>query len=96
MKFRKKPVVVEAMQFRASNYQEILDWVGSKWPHDRNSSAGAYGNNENGIFVAVGMWIQTLEGKMDAMPEDWIIRGIKGEYYPCKPGIFAATYEPVA
>jgi hypothetical protein len=93
-KFRKKPVVIEAVQFDPCKYQDILDWIGSAWPNDHNAPAGVYGNNENGVFVAVGMWIKTLEGKMDAMPQDWIIRGIKGEFYPCKPDIFAATYEP--
>lgn len=43
-----------------------------------------------------GCRIETLEGTMEAMPGDWIIRGVKGEFYPCKPDIFTATYEPVA
>ena len=47
------------------------------------------------IFVAAGMEIDTLEGTMTASMGDWIIRGIQGEFYPCKADIFAATYEPV-
>jgi hypothetical protein len=92
-KYRKKPVVIEAMQFTGHNYQEILDWLGSKWPFDRDAKAGAYGNGAGKNFVSIGLWIATLEGKMDAMPDDWIIKGVKGEFYPCKPDIFAATYE---
>ena len=61
MKFRKKPVVVEAWQWNGPGYLSI----------------------------------PTLEGLMSANPGDWIITGIKGERYPCKPDIFAATYEAV-
>ena len=77
--FRKKPVVIEAWQFTG------LDGVRSapSWviAQDRIGS--------NSLFI------KTLEGVMEASPGDWIIRGVAGEIYPCKPGIFAATYEPV-
>lgn len=78
MKFRKKPVVIEAIQFLGDeNGQQIVDWIGK---HD----CGFYGTL---------MTINTLEGQMSAQCDDWIIRGVKGEFYPCKPDVFAETYE---
>jgi hypothetical protein len=82
--FRKKPVVIEAVQFTDSpqNTHDILSWVGDR-AHVRHDGA------ENGEIV-----IQTLEGDHLARVGDWIIKGVAGEFYPCKPNIFAATYEP--
>lgn len=77
--FRKKPVVVEAVQYHGGNWDECARFIG---PSIRGA-AGDY-----------ALSIQTLEGIMEALPGDWIIRGVKGEHYPCKPDIFAATYEP--
>ena len=77
MKFRKKPVEIEAVQYTGDNGREIGEFVGYA---DRN---------ESNQFV-----ISTLEGKMCANPGDWIIKGVQGEFYPCKPDIFAATYDP--
>lgn len=76
MKFRKKPVVVEAVRFTV-NFDEIEAFVGgdAEW--------------RGGELV-----VATLEGPLRASPGDWIIKGIKGEFYPCKPDIFAQTYEP--
>ncbi len=75
MKFRKKPVVVEAEQF----------WPGTEpWP--------------DGVKGCVGypFWVDTLEGDHHiVLPGDWIITGVKGEKYPCKPDIFETTYEKV-
>lgn len=86
-KFRKKPVVIEAMRVAAdnANIKEVLIWIhGVEWA----------GNA--GISPSDGeLFIYTLEGAMTAEPGDWVIRGIKNEFYPCKPDIFAATYEPV-
>lgn len=91
--FRKKPVVIEAWQVwllgpNASKYFDEMP----QWLED------AYGE---GIVSTVGsdtdkskIRIKTLEGNMLADDGDWIIRGIKGELYSCKPDIFAATYEP--
>lgn len=76
-KYRKKPVVIEAMQCTYENVPAILAWVGSS---ARLVSEGA---------VA----IDTLEGEMWATEGDFVIKGIKGEFYPCKPDIFQATYE---
>ena len=76
-KFRKRPVVIEAIQF-AGNFAEIEQFVGGD------------AEFRNGELV-----IATLEGAMHASPQDWIIKGIQGEFYPCKPDIFEATYEEI-
>lgn len=76
-KYRKKPVVIEAIQFTC-NFDEIEDFVG-----------GDAEFREGKLVVA------TLEGAMQAKIGDFIIKGIKGEFYPCKPDIFEATYEKV-
>ena len=80
MKLRKKPVVIEAMQYNGTvgSMMDISKWSGG------NTKMAATGN----------LAIQTLEGRMEAAPNDWIIKGVKGEFYPCKPDIFEATYEP--
>lgn len=80
MKFRKKPVVIEARLFDPGiDYDEALDVV--KW-------CGGAADSE-------GCLIHTLEGDHLAQFGDWIIKGVKGEFYPCKPDIFEATYEKV-
>jgi len=82
MKFRKKPVVINAMQFSGDNYLEVMKWA--------EGLAG-----QQGWSFSVGqISIDTLEGSMCADKGDWIICGVKGEFYPCKPDIFDATYEP--
>lgn len=82
MKFRKKPVVVEAEQFMAIGGFPSLGVM--PWP------------DENGCQPRDMSWgyIDTLEGRMHVSHGDWIITGIKGEKYPCKPDIFEKTYEP--
>ncbi len=93
MKFRKKPVVIEAVQWTGDNLAEVLDFTGKhpKWNEwfENWKAYEAYVKANGDIFK-----ILTLEGTMKASPGDWIIRGVKGEHYPCKPDIFAATYEP--
>jgi hypothetical protein len=84
-KFRKKPVEIEAWQFEAPEFMAQPPWIGyAMMKGDMNFHGG-----ENPYYS-----IKTLEGVMRAIPGDWIIRGVKGELYPCKPDIFAATYEP--
>ena len=96
MKFRKKPVEVEAMLLAAeTNETEFLD------PNTRAHAEIAgwmMGHGFRGFRVVgehrpFGLAINTLEGTMTADPGDWIIRGVQGEFYPCKPDIFEATYE---
>lgn len=85
-KFRKKPVVIEAIQFVGKeSFPAILDWT--------NFAVAATGRKtEDGQWYPV-VEIETLEGTVTASPGDWIIRGVKGELYPCKPDIFEQTYE---
>jgi hypothetical protein len=78
MKFRKKPVVIEATQwFKDGDHYAVMNYE-SHEPDMRGSG-----------------WIITLEGGHIVSPGDWIITGVKGEHYPCKPDIFEATYERV-
>lgn len=80
MKYRKKPVVIEAIEFKGYNVKEIKEFCRSAY------------QNEQAIH---GIFIPTLEGVMIASIGDFIIKGVKGEFYPCKPDIFEATYETV-
>jgi hypothetical protein len=81
-KFRKKPVVIEAVQLTRENRADVQAWCGGKtW-------------SEPPMRAVTGLTIHTLEGDHHAGFGDWIIRGVKGEFYPCKPDIFEATYEP--
>lgn len=86
MKFRKKPVVIEAVQWdgRWEDVQRI-----------KNFSNGAVHEKNDLDYKRAYLWIDTLEGEMQVSPKDWIIKGVKGEFYPCKPDIFEATYEAV-
>jgi len=79
MKFRKKPVVIDAIQFTGENGMEIVHFAD-----------GRYVSPDGDALI-----IYTLEGNMRADVGDWIIKGVKGECYPCKPDIFEATYEAV-
>jgi hypothetical protein len=81
-KYRKKPVVVEAIQWDGfeSTYRKINQW--------------SFGNVQQSLRDRT-LIVQTKEGIMKANPMDWIIKGIADEFYPCKPDIFDATYEKV-
>ena len=84
MKYRKKPVVINAMQWTGSNWEEVRQWIRTLVPE------------EAGVSCLKGVvTIDTLEGRMTASKGDFIICGIQGEFYPCKPDIFEATYEAV-
>lgn len=98
MKYRKKPVVIEAMRIHA--YTELCGparWNDGKggdvwrWMHEHGAEVSVYQKDPRPAYGV----IETLEGDMRAEIGDWIIRGVAGEFYPCKPEIFAATYEPV-
>lgn len=82
MKYRKKPVVIEAVQWIGENLDEVLAFC---------PTAGCF---KKGIET-VGVIIPTLEGDHLARVGDYIIKGVKGEFYPCKPDIFEQTYEEV-
>lgn len=78
MKFRKKPVEVEAMCYTRNGLEAefVANWCGGE-------------QTDNGLII------HTLEGDHFADYGDWIIRGVQGEFYPCKPDIFVMTYEPI-
>lgn len=80
-KFRKKLIVVEAIRYDGSNYQEIAGFVGEKCWVSRRMNAPVL--------------IQTREGRMSAELGDWVVKGADGEFYPVKEYIFLKTYEPV-
>lgn len=83
-KYRKKPVEIEAIQWNGENYAELQEWSGKQF---------GLGQKEAGSDSPKELIITTLEGNMRANEGDWIIKGVKGEFYPCKPDIFEATYE---
>ena len=84
MIFRKKPVVIDAIQYTEETRDEIISWCSPR--HTARDEDG-------GEYETKSLFIQTLEGEMRADLGDWIIKGVKGEFYPCKPDIFEATYE---
>lgn len=77
-KYRKKPIVISAIQWKGNNRSEIIDFVGN-----------------SAVFDRTGLYIITLAGEMFASIGDYIIRGVDGEFYPCKSDIFRKTYELV-
>jgi hypothetical protein len=89
-KFRKKPVVIEAIQYSNLNKAEIEIFVGKKLKEELESETAYVAGKGIPVF---SLLIETLEGNMKASTRDYIIKGIKGEFYPCKPDIFEATYE---
>lgn len=91
-RFRKRPVEIEARQWdgTAEGAGPIIDWIlsgdrSARYHDERDASPGA----------RTEIAIDTLEGTMMARPGDYVIKGVQGEFYPCKPDIFEATYEPV-
>ena len=77
-KYKKKPVIIEAVQYNGTNENEIYDFIGDKILSNKQ-----------------GLLIPTLEGTMIASVGDYVIKGIKGEFYPCKPDIFKQTYDEI-
>lgn len=91
MKYRKKPVVIEAVQWTGMNLEEIKEFVGKDLEYGIYDAAWKSG----AALPKVSMKIHTLEGYLNASVGDFIIRGVNGEYYPCKPDVFSKTYEAV-
>lgn len=96
MKFKKKPVVIEAFRMTKEARVDSRDWpewLNAAWNKDPNEEGSVFptipGISEGTISI------RTLEGDMVVSFGDWIIKGVKGELYPCKPDIFEATYDPV-
>lgn len=84
--YRKKAVTVEANKLTKDNAEAVALWCGGNLVDEFDAITGD---------KFVGINIPTLEGVMRASEGDFIIKGVQGEFYPCKPGIFAATYETV-
>lgn len=98
MKFRKKPVVIDAVRLGWDTWSEMCDHAGVGKLTDGKPEGcylGPDGQPRKGYEASdkMGLLIPTLEGLMIGTEGDWIIKGVKGELYPCKPDIFAATYE---
>ena len=91
MKYRKKPIEVEAVQLLWKNWPEVCEFVGVGKLEDGKPE----GFNPDGNNLKLGLKIPTLEGVMEAKECDWIIKGIEGEIYPVKHSVFVATYEEV-
>ena len=90
MKYKKKPVIIDAIEWNGKNFNEISyftnDWHGNKLAHE---------DAEDAALKSGKLFIHTLEGVMTASKGDFIIKGIAGEFYPCKEDIFLKTYESV-
>ena len=91
-KYRKKPVVIDAVQFTEAVRDAYL-FDGQPLPDGVVRGASTLHPPTRKVWSA-RFYIETLEGRMEVSLGDWIITGVKGERYPCKPDIFAATYEP--
>jgi len=89
-KFRKKLVVIDAVQWNGKNFDEVMNFM-----QDFHGSKFNYENAEELAYKTTQLTIRTLEGIMTADKNDWIIKGVMGEFYPCKPDIFEKTYEEV-
>jgi hypothetical protein len=98
IKFRKKPVVIEAIRWTGKNLREVITFTDGP-PYTRGMHAGMAWEAYEDLVEREGLLIFTLEdgpnrqAKHFADVGDWIIKGVKGEFYPCKPDIFEATYE---
>ena len=85
--YRKKPVVIEAIQWNGNNFDDIENFANKKVRYYSTWDINEYIEDKNCLKI------DTLEGDMIALKGDFIIKGVKGEFYPCKPDIFEATYE---
>jgi hypothetical protein len=91
-KYKKKPVIIEALQWTGENHREMYDFLtGNTDKHMEASGDNFYVDHNK---VTGGLVIKTLEGEHVASIKDFIIKGVNGEFYPCKPDIFEKTYEP--
>jgi hypothetical protein len=89
--FRKKPIVIEARQLNGNTFHDVRRWINESG----KTGEWCWDPDDDHFIVERYLNIDTLEGYMKAQDGDWIIKGIKGEFYPCKPDIFEATYEEV-
>lgn len=91
MKYRTKPVEIEAIQWTGYNLEEIKQFVGESLEYNILDTAWEVGKGRPYIYLR----IYTLEGIMNASEGDYIIKGLRGEFYPCKPDVFEKKYEVV-
>ena len=99
MKYRKKPVVIEAVELQWSTWNEMCDFADVGKLKEGKPEGCYIGDDGEALpdgrtSEVIGLRIPTLEGVMLAREGDFVIRGVQGELYPCKPDIFRATYEP--
>ena len=87
-KFRKRPVVIEAVQFDGNNHAEVEEFC-------TTGTGTNFSRVVDSLNFHKKIIIYTREGKLNAVKGDWIIKGVKGEFYPCGPEIFEMTYEEV-
>jgi hypothetical protein len=92
MLYRKKPIVIEALQWKGNNLEEVMNFIGSEFKYKQGTS---YYTCKFNYCPALGLRLCTLEGEMKVNKGNYIIKGIKGEFYPCQKEIFEATYEKV-
>ena len=88
-KYRKKPVEIDAIQLHMSNMESLIEQM-------RRDGYEVESFSQPPMRAISGLKIKTLEGTMQANFGDWIIKGVQGEYYPCKPDIFEKTYDLVS
>ncbi len=96
--YRKRPIEIEARQLTesAGEAHAVYLWVEQNTQGSFDPDADEVPGSGVSIDPATGfLLIATMEGVMQAKPGDWVIRGVQGEFYPCKPDIFELTYEPV-
>lgn len=97
-KFRKKPVVIEAFQMtkeRRQDNSEWPEWLNMAWQEDNDMVGAVYPSKFHDSDGVDLLLINTLEGTHRVNWDDYIIQGVQGELYPCKPDVFEQTYEPV-
>lgn len=94
MKYRKKSVVIEAIRLTADNFDVVCDFMG-RTPVQKHNPDFGIDENGNTNEHYLGVYIETLEGKMLANNGDYIIKGVNGEFYPCKSDIFEKKYDKV-
>ena len=92
--FTKKPVTISAIQWTGENLAYVICFTDGRMPLMGGAHAGMKWEEYEDLVARDGLKIFTLEGKMNTDIGDWIIRGVKGEFYPCKDEIFRITYGP--
>ena len=89
--YKKKPVVIEAIQWNENNLEEVMKFLKSDFPYNDNTTycmnKFSYNHESKTLFI------ETLEGRMKVNKYDYIIKGVQGEFYPCQKEIFEMTYE---